>query len=229
MAAAPGGMNRFYLLLGSIAVAGIGALAFLAARKPAVSIPANPVISVSDTSGFRGYILGSDSAPLEVTEYADFECPACQQWAAVQFPTIEERLIRTGKVRWRYRDLPLEIHPHSRVAAHAAACADEQGQYWPMNQKIYSWEGNWPEKRDAVGVFREYARGLGLDVAKWDACMESGRYAARIQASAIEAQRLGVPSTPTFYIGGRLHVGAGAVHYDWLKAVLDSMSSSPAK
>jgi len=222
-------MNRFYLLLGGIAVAGAGVIAFLAVRKPPVSIPANPVINVADTSGFHGYLYGSDSAALEVTEYADFECPACQQWAAVQFPTIEERLIRTGKVRWRYRDFPLDIHRHSRVAAHAAACAEEQGQYWAMNQRIYSWEGNWPEKRDPVGIFRDYARGLGLDVAKWDACMESGRYAARIQASLIEGQQLGVPSTPTFYIRGRLYPGAGAVHYDMLKAMLDSLAGTAAK
>src|SRR5512143_2400121 len=131
MAAATGGMKGFYALLGGAAVIGAATIGYLTLRKPAVSIPANPVIQVSDTSGFRGYFLGSDSARLEVTEYADYQCPACQQWATVQFPTIDERLIRTGKVRWRYRDFPLDgTHVHPRLPQHAAACANEQGKFW---------------------------------------------------------------------------------------------------
>jgi protein-disulfide isomerase len=228
MAAAPSGMNRFYLFLGGAAVAGVAVIGFLTLRKPPISIPANPAIQVTDTSGFHGYVLGSDSARLEVTEYADYQCPACQQWETVQFPTIEERLIRTGKVRWRYRDYPLDQHRHARIAAHAAACAAEQGKYWEMNQRIYSWEDDWPAKTDATGIFRNMARSLGLDMAKYDACMTSAKYAARIQAGALEGRAIGVKSTPTFYINGRLYEGAGQVHYDMLKAMLDSLARQPA-
>jgi protein-disulfide isomerase len=227
MAAASGGLSRFYLLLGAALVAGLAAIGFVAFRKPAASIPANPVITPADTSGFRGYVLGSDSAPLEVTEYADYECPACQQFAVVQFPTIAERLIRTGKVRWRYRDLPLDIHPNALTAAHAAACADEQGKFWEMNERIYSWEPRWPEQGSrAATTFRKYAQAIGLDIARYDECMNTARYAPRLLASKQEAQRLGVPSTPTFLINGRLYPGSGKVHYDMLKALLDSLSGA---
>jgi protein-disulfide isomerase len=229
MAAAQGGLNRFYTLLGVAAIVCLGIIGALVVRRSPVSIPANPAIQVSDTSGFHGYMLGSDSAPLEVTEYADYECPACQQWAVVQFPTIEQRLIQTGRVRWRYRDFPLDIHPHSRVAAHAAACADEQGKYWPMNQRIYSWDQRWPEKRDPSGVFRDMAQALGLDLARYDACMKSARYAGRIQASELEGVQAGVNSTPTFLINGRLYPGINNVHYDMLKAMLDSLGQKPGK
>lgn len=230
MAAASGGLSRFYLLLGAAAAAGLGAIAFAALRKPAVSIPANPTISVSDTSGFRGYILGSDSAPIEVTEYADYECPACQQFAMVQFPTIAERLIRTGKVRWRYRDLPLDIHPNALPAAHAAACADEQGKYWEMNERIYSWEPRWPEQGSRAGTtFRNYGKAIGLDLARYDECMASARYAGRLLASRREAQAVGVGSTPTFLINGRLYPGNAKVHYDMLKAMLDSLEGAQAR
>ncbi len=229
MAAASSGLNRFYYILGAVAVAGAGALIFMANRKP-VSIPANVTVQVSDTSGFHGYYLGSDSAPLTVTEYADYECPACQQWYAVQFPTIEERLIQTGRVRWRYRDFPLDApHPHTRVVAHAAACADEQGKFWPMNHRLYEWEPRWPEMRDASDTFRGYAKELGLDVAKYDACMASARYAGRIEASKSEGIQVGVESTPTFLINGRLYAGGGKVYYDMLKAMLDSLQANPAK
>lgn len=226
MAAATGGMKGFYALLGGAAVIGAATIGYLTLRKPAVSIPANPVITASDTSGFHGYYLGSDSAKLEVTEYADYQCPACQQWATVQFPTIQERLIATGRVRWRYRDFPLEMHPHARIAAHVAACASEQGKYWEMNEKIYSWEGDWPSRSNPIGIFSDYAKAVGLDMAKYDACMTSGRYAGRMRASYLEGIAAGVGSTPTFLINGRLYAGGRDVHYDMLKAMLDSIAGT---
>jgi protein-disulfide isomerase len=229
MAAAQSGLNRFYLVLAVVGIAGGAGLAYLAVRRPSVSIPANVTIEVSDTSGFHGYFLGSDSAPLTVTEYADYECPACQQFMTVQMPTIEERLIATGRVRWRYRDFPLEQHRHARPAAHAAACADEQGKYWEMNHRIYSWEPQWPFKRDATGVFRDFAKAIGLDLGAYDACMQTARYAGRLQASLIEGQRAGVGSTPTFLLNGRLYPGGEAVHYDMLKALLDSLQGKPSR
>lgn len=229
MAAASSGLNRFYYLLGAAAVAAAGALGFMALRRPAVSIPANVVVQVSDTSGFSGYYLGSASAPLTVTEYADYECPACQQWFSVQFPTIEERLIRTGKVRWRYRDFPLEQHRNARPASHAAACADEQGKYWEMSHSIYTWVPDWTLKADGNSVFREHAKALGLDLARYDDCMGTARFAGRIQAGRNEGAAAGVGSTPTFLINGRLYPGGGAVHYDMLKAMLDSLERQPAR
>ena len=229
MAAAPSGLNRFYYVLGAVALIGIAALGYLTLRKPPISIPANVTIQVSDTSGFHGYYMGSDSAPLVVTEYADYECPACQQFMVVQMPTIEERLIRTGKVRWRYRDFPLEQHRNALAAGHAAACADEQGKYWLMNQRIYSWDPSWPIKQDASGIFHDYAKELGLDLAKYDQCMESARYAGRLAASRMEGKRVGVESTPTFLINGRLFLGGESVHYDMLKALLDSLHGQPAR
>jgi protein-disulfide isomerase len=229
MADGSGGLNRFYLVLGLAVVAGGAVMAYVLTRRPAVSIPANPVIEVSDTSGFSGYYLGSDSAPLTVTEYADYECPACQQWAVVQFPTIRDRLIGAGRVRWRYRDFPLDMHRHARIAAHAAACASDQGKYWEMNEAIYSWGGDWPLKRDATGVFHEFAQRIGVDVRAYDECMTSGRFAGRIAASRAEATASGAGSTPTFLINGRLYPGGGSVHYDMLKAMLDSLAGQPAK
>ncbi len=224
--AAASGLNRFYLFLAAAAVAAAAALAFMALRKPPVSIPVNVTVLPSDTSGFSGYYLGSASAPLTVTEYADYECPACQQWFTVQFPTIEQRLIQTGQVRWRYRDFPLDMHRNSRPAAHAAACADEQGKYWEMSHKIYSWQPDWTTKSDPTGIFRDYAREVGMDVAKYDDCMETARFAGRIQAGRNEGGALGVGSTPTFEINGRLYAGGGSVHYDMLKAMLDSLGRS---
>jgi protein-disulfide isomerase len=165
------------------------------------------VVQASDTSGFRGYLKGAAEAPVEITEFADYQCPFCQTFATLQMPTIEERLIKTGRVRWRYRDFPLEQHSFARLAAHSAACADEQGKYWDQHQRIYEGQSEWAGARDAGPIFRNYAKAAGLDLGRYDACMKAGKYAGRIQASYNEGVQLGVGSTPTLLVSGRLYRG----------------------
>ena len=121
------------------------------------------------------------------------------------------------------RDFPLDnIHPHARVAAHAAACADEQGKYWDAHRFIYEAQSDWAARRDAAGDLRVIVKSTGADMGKYDACMQSARYAGRIQASHDEAIKLGVPSTPTFLIGGRLY--PGGLPYDQMKRLVDSIA-----
>jgi protein-disulfide isomerase len=222
MAASPIGMTRFYTILGAVAVVGIGLLGYQLSRPATVSIPANVTVQPSDTAGFRGYVRGSDSAAVEITEYADYQCPFCQTFATLQMPTIEERLIKTGRLRWRYRDFPLQQHPYSRIAAHSAACADEQGKYWPQHERIYEGQSEWSASRNAADIFRRYAREVGLDLAKYDACMSSGKYAGRIQASYEEGARAGVSSTPTLLVGGRLY--QGRLDSDAITRLVDSLA-----
>lgn len=205
MAASTGGMKGFYMVLGAVALAGIAALVYQVNKPKAVSIPVNVTVLASDTAGFRGYFLGSDSAKVEVTEYADFQCPVCQDFENIQFPAVKQQLIATGLVRWRYRDFPLDMHPHSRVASHAAACAADQGKYWEMHEALYQHQPEWSPKRDASGSFAGYAKDIGLDVGAYDECMKSAKYAGRIQASVEEGSKIGVNGTPNFVIGGRLY------------------------
>src|ERR1041384_226456 len=227
MAASASGVNRFYVVLGAGALVGAAALVYLVTRPKAVSIPANVAVLAADTAGFRGYTLGADSAKVEVSEYADFECPACQYFESVQFPSVRQQLIAPGLVRWRYRDFPLEQHQHSRIAAHAAACASDQHKYWEMHALIYERQSEWSTKRDATGLFREYARTVGLDPAQYDQCMTSAKYAGRIQASAEEGKKLGVGSTPNFLIGGRLY--AGALSSDSLRTLVRALAPQSDK
>jgi protein-disulfide isomerase len=226
MAAPPGGMKRFYVVLGVVAVIGLGALWYQLSRPATASIPANVTIQPSDTAGFRGYIKGSASAPVEITEYADYQCPFCQTFATLQMPTIEERLIKTGRLRWRYRDFPLQQHQYSRLAAHSAACADEQGKYWDQHQRIYDGQSEWAGSSDAAKLFRRYAGESGLDLDRYDACMRAGKYAGRIQASYDEGVRAGVTSTPTLLVGGRLY--QGRFDSDAITRLVDSLAPRTA-
>ena len=227
MAAAQAGMKRFYIVFAVVAVLGLGALGYLLTRPSTVSIPANVSIQTSDTSGFRGYVIGSPTAPVEITEYADYQCPFCQTFATLQMPTIKERLIDSGRLRWRYRDFPLQQHPFARLAAHSAACADEQGKYWSQHDRIYEGQQDWATARDAGPLFRDYARAAGLDLGRYDSCMKAGKFAGRIQASYNEGVQLGVSSTPTLLVGGRLY--QGRVDSDAISKLVDSLARYSAK
>ena len=227
MATPPGGLKRFYAIFIVVALIGLGVLGYLLAKPSTTSIPVNVTIQPSDTAGFHGYVKGSPSAPVEITEFADYQCPFCQTFATLQMPTIEERLIKTGRLRWRYRDYPLQQHPYSRLAAHSAACADEQGKYWDQHGRIYDGQADWSAARDAAGIFRGYARAGGLDLGRYDSCMSSGKYAGRIQASQEEGTRLGVSSTPTLMVGGRLY--QGRFDSDAITHLVDSLAPPATK
>jgi protein-disulfide isomerase len=227
MAAKPAGMKRFYAVFGVVALIGLAALIYLSRRPKAVSIPANVAIQPSDTSGFHGYVKGSPDAPLEITEFADYQCPFCQTFATLQMPAIEERLINTGRLRWRYRDFPLQQHSFARVAAHSAACADEQGKYWQQHQRIYEGQSEWAESSDAAPVLRRYAQAVGLDLGRYDSCMQAGKYAGRIQASLNEGLQLGVNSTPTLLVGNRLY--RGGFDSDAITRLVDSLAPRRAR
>jgi protein-disulfide isomerase len=222
MAGTPVGMKSFYTALVGVAVIGVGALGWMLSRPRTTSIAANVSVQPADTAGFRGYLLGADSAKVEITEYADFQCPFCQTFSTLQMPTIKERLIDTGRLRWRYRDFPLQQHSFSRVAAHSAACADEQGKYWEQHRRIYEGQQDWAESRDAAPMFRRYAEASGLDLGRYDACMQAAKYAGRIQASYDEGVRVGVSGTPTLLVGGRLY--QGRLDSDAIARLVDSLT-----
>ena len=215
-------MNRFYLLLVAVALIGGGVLWFGSRRQPAP--PATAPIPIAAADGFHGFTLGSDSAKVEVTEYSDFECPFCASFATVQMPVIRQQLITTGKVRWRYRDFPLPVHQYSRYAALAAQCAGEQGKFWEMHDQLFS-NHQWAQTgKNPVSLFRDFARTIGLDIEKYDACVDGQRYAGRIQASVQEGEALGVRGTPSFFVGGQLFQGRATS--DDFKALFDSLSKT---
>lgn len=203
-------MNRFYVVFGVLAVALGAVLVYLLTAAPGGSAPraavGAPTTVVDD--GFRGYTMGSDTAPVEVVEYGDFECPACAYFATIQMPTINRQLIETGQVRWRYRDFPLsDIHPYARLSAHAAQCAGEQGKFWEMHDQLF-FTHSWAQTgRDPTRLFRDFARAAGVDLARYDECMESGRYASRIEFSRQEGEQRTVAGTPTFFINGVKYTG----------------------
>ncbi len=216
-------MKRFYLALALAAVAGGGWLIYQAGRPPAAG-PTGAVVPLPASDGFAGFTMGSDSAPVEIVEYADFECPACAQFATVQMPTVREQLVATGRVRWRFRDFPLPNHAFARYASHAAHCAGEQDRFWEMHDQLFH-NHSWAQTgRDPSRLFRELARSVGIDLDRYDACMKSARHAGRIEASKQEGDARGVNGTPTFFVNGRL-LTTRSWGSDVFKSVVDSITS----
>lgn len=148
-------------------------------------------------------VRGSKDAPVTIIEFSDFECPFCTRFYEQTLPLIEENYIKTGKVKFIYRDFPLSFHKNAQKAAEAAECADEQGKFWEMHDKIF-------ENQNALDVtsLKQYAKDLGLDTTKFDSCLDSGKYADEVQRDFTDGQSYGVSGTPTFFINGIEVVGA---------------------
>jgi protein-disulfide isomerase len=220
-------MRPFYLLLALVAVVA-GVLMWRASRSSggdaSVAAADAPTIVTAADSAFQGYVLGSATAAVEVVEFADFQCPHCGEFANVQFPTIREQLINTGRLRWRFRDFPLNF-PWSRVAALAGQCAGEQGKFWEMEDALFQQQAAWGRSSsNPTAAFRDLARGSGADLDKYNACMDSQRYAGRIEASHREGMARGVTGTPTFFVNGRELENSRFGNSDAFKNLVDSLT-----
>jgi protein-disulfide isomerase len=214
-------MRGFYILLAAVGIGGAAWLVYAARQKPAERPAPTTPVPAAPASGFTGYTLGSDSAPVHITVYSDFQCPYCASFVTVQMPEVRAQLINTGKVQFRFRPFPLPSHQHSQIAALAAECAGEQGKFWEMHDQLFYNQNQWAQTRNPSGKFRDFARTIGLDSERYDACIDSKRYAGRVEESRQEGIAAGVDATPKFYFdGGRFN---GFPTSDLFKTVVDSM------
>lgn len=141
--------------------------------------------------------LGRADAPVTIVEFSDYQCPFCQRFFATTFPALKQQYIDAGKVRYVFRDSPLDqLHPLARKAAEAAHCAGEQGKYWEMHDALFQ-----NPKELATIKLGEHARKIGANGAKFDECLSSGRQAARIERSLADGTAAGVRGTPGFVVG----------------------------
>ena len=215
-------MKPFYGALAVVALVGVALLAWVAAR------PKNDVRTVDPNlppAQAEGHLLGNPNAPVQVLEFADFECPSCGQFATITEPDVRKRLVETGLVAYRYFDFPLSIHRNTIAASSAAACAGDQGKFWEMHDRIFEGQNDWNSEATTRPnkVFAQYAKDLGLDTGKWQSCVDAGTHLPVIEANRKEGERRMIESTPTFVIGKRQIPGALA--YDRFKAYVDSAAA----
>jgi protein-disulfide isomerase len=219
-------MKWFYAGLGVIAVVGTVAiwLAIRGGGPPPLQTLDEP-LSLG-ASAFPGYVMGSDSAPVEIVQYADFACAHCATFTVLHGPTIINRLVQTGIARLRFRGFAL--YQVSLLPLNAAACAGEQGKFWEMhealmfNQNEWFSDPEWPTSRGTIRTFRRYARDAGVDVSSYDQCVEEGRYYDRIIATREEISGAGLRSTPAFDVGP--YRAVGMISYDSLKSLVETVA-----
>jgi protein-disulfide isomerase len=216
----PASRVPFYALLGGIAA--VAALLIVwQANRPTSSgvITIDPNTPLPEA---QGYLKGRADAPVQVLEFADFECPACGTFATLTEPDVRRRLVDAGVISFRFMDFPLAMHDNAWDAHLAGACANEQGRFWEMHDQIFATQDQWNTQatRRPRAVFTRLAQGIGLQMAQWDQCMDEQKYKLEIAASIREGERRFVGSTPTFVIGSR--VIPGALGYDQFKAYVDS-------
>lgn len=228
----PAGSNRaFYLVIAVIAIGGIAALTYASTRDKGI-VNASPVDTTLPKVASQGYVMGNPAAPVEITEFGDFECPACGRFAVLSEPDVRKNYVQTGKVRWRFIDYPLSGHRNTWQASRAAACADEQGKFWEFHDLLYQtqdrWNGEATDNPDKV--MKDYARGLGLNASQFDQCIDSKKYQSKIQAHLSIAEQRKIMQTPTFIIGDQQV--AAALPYDelakYINTALAKAGSTPS-
>lgn len=140
------------------------------------------------------------NAPVTMIEYSDFQCPACESYYYV----IERVLASTTvPVRFVYRHFPLSQHPNAIPAALASEAASQQGKFWEMYRLLFGNPTEWTGEKDPTAIFMGYASELGLDVVKFKADMASSSLKALITKSSDDGLKIGINSTPTFFINGK--------------------------
>jgi protein-disulfide isomerase len=189
-----------------------------------------PPVPVYDIATDDQPTRGAANAKVTIVEFTDFQCPSC----AAEFPVLERIMTEYGdRVRLVVRDFPLTQHKSAPKAAEAAEAAREQGKYWEYAALLFKMQAaatgadeqataQAKEAALAVPKLKEYATQLGLDRAKFDAALDSGRYAEKVQRDLLDGQKIRVGHTPSLYVNGRLLANNS---YDTIKAALDAALS----
>jgi len=149
-------------------------------------------------------VRGNPNAPVTVVEYSDFQCPFCSRFFQQTLPLLEKNYIDTGKIKFVYKDLPLDIlHPNARPAHIAAECADEQGKFWEYHDVLFENQAQWNRLSsvDLSSQLNQYAADLGLQSASFEVCLNSPDIADEVNGDYLEAVSYGATGTPTFFIG----------------------------
>lgn len=212
------GERTNFAVPGAIVVAGIivaGAIIYTGGFGSAAGNPGAPTLAGEQANAAAGAIdmktlpdddpsLGDPNAPVTIVEFSDFQCPFCARFFANTLGPLKEKYVKTGKVRLVYRDFPLSsIHSEATGAAEAAACANDQGRFWEYHDKIF-------QNQPALGAanYKQWARDLGLDATAFNQCVDARKYADEVQKDFDDGRKAGVSGTPTFFINGKMVVGA---------------------
>ncbi len=219
--------NKDYMLPVSIIVAAVliaGSIIYLVGSSktnPSVANNnnggQNPSAVNNDVQkqGLRDVILGDAKAPVTIIEYGDYQCTYCIRFFETTEPLIRDNYVKSGKVKMVFRNFQF-LGAESELAGQAAECAKDQNNFWAYHDAIYTAEAKDGQENNGnmtKAFFIQLAKDVGLDVNKFTACYDSGKYADTVKQSTNDASALGVNSTPTFFVNGQQVKGAQPFEY----------------
>ncbi|MEP7167432.1 MAG: DsbA family protein [Candidatus Woesebacteria bacterium] len=197
-----------------------------APTQPAPGDNGAPVkVSVDDDA-----VLGDKNAKVTLIDFSDYECPFCKRHFTDTYPQLKKDFIDTGKVKMVYRDLPLSFHQNAPKEAQAAECARKQGGdsvYYKYHDQIFT-----KTTSNGTGLALDQlpviAKDIGLNVTKFQTCLDSGETKAEVDKDLADAAKYGASGTPTFFIGKSTSTGeidavklVGAQPYAAFKTIID--------
>ena len=148
-------------------------------------------------------IRGEKRARVTIVEWSDFQCPFCSR-ANATLATVMQKY--KGRVRLVFKHLPLPFHDHAHLAAEASLEANAQGKFWELHDKLFA-----NQQRLERADLDAYAAAIGLDLDRWKTALDGGKWKQRVDDDAKQGAALGASGTPTFFINGRILVGAQPV------------------
>jgi protein-disulfide isomerase len=182
----------------------VGVLIVVLWHSPAIG--ASKPLSVEETLAALGKnpMLGSAKAPVSLVEFADFQCSFCRKFWSDTLPKLKESYVKQDRVRITYRHFAI-LGKFSEQAAMAAECAGEQGTFWEYHDKLFANQGGLAFTQSKL---QQYGMELGLNAANFKRCLAAEKYRKKVEGETAVAASLGARGTPTFFVNGRLMVGA---------------------
>ena len=178
-----------------------------------------------------GAVYGRPDAKVTIVEFSDYQCPFCARYSNDTFPQIEREYIDTGRVKYVFRDFPIEAsHPQAFKAHEAVHCAGDQGRRREMHKKVFA-----NQRTMSVSDLTAHAVALGMDKSRFEKCLAQGTYAAKVRSAMSAGEQAGVRGTPTFFVGvtepnstklKAVRRIIGAQPYGAFKAAIDDLLSA---
>jgi protein-disulfide isomerase len=199
-------LTRRYILTTTAALAGAGVAGAMLARplevKAAAPEPDPAVLAKAGPDG--DVVLGSDKAPVTVIEYASMTCPHCAHFSTVTFPQLQKRYIDTGKVRFIFREFPFD--PLAAAGFMLARCAGKD-KFLAVVETLFAKQSEWMVQKP-IPPLMEIAKQFGFTEESFNKCLANQQVLDSIQdVRDRAAEKLGVNSTPTFFVNGKRLVG----------------------
>ena len=217
--------KRLSILVGLpvvIAVIAVGVLIAVNGRADSGNAMPTIVAATAPDSSIPvdGLTIGSPDAPVKLTEYGDYQCPYCAQFAADGFPPLLNEYIASGKVQFTY--VPMSFLGDESVrAVEAALCANDQGEFWTMHDTIYKNHSGENQGAFSDDRLRTMAELSGLEMTAFNSCMADNTHKDDVAAYAAQAQAAGVDSTPSLSLNGAKAISF--TNWNALKEQIDAL------